>query len=295
MKRRDFIKITGVSSATIALMPSLASSLSIEVDTKEYGLQVYTIRDAIKEDFAGSLKRVADIGYNYIELFDYQDGKYFGKTISDTKKIVHDLGLKVRSSHILLGKAMPDKKGTILNEWERTVADAAELGQEYIVCAYLFDTERKNLDDYKQLADLFNQKAEIAKRSGLQFAYHNHDFEFKMMDGELPYNLLLSRSDKNLVNFEMDLYWMHRAEQDPVTYFEKHPGRFPLWHVKDMTADDEHFFAPVGKGIIDWKRLFDNANKAGMKYFFVEQDKTRNGKPFENITTSLNYLKTNKF
>jgi len=292
MKRRDFLQRTSVSAAALAMLPGATSCLASNGVSKEYGLQVYTLRDAIQKDFKGTLKRVADIGYNYIELFDYQNGQYFGNSIQKTKKIITDLGLKVRSSHILLGKAMADRKGTMMNDWERTVADAAELGQEYIVCAYLFDTERESIDDYKRYVDLFNEKGEIAKKHGLQFAYHNHDFEFISMDGQVPYDLLLNNCDKDLVKFEMDLYWMHRANQDPVAYFEKYNGRFPLWHVKDMTGDEEQFFAPVGKGVIDWQRIFDNADKAGMKYFFVEQDQSRNNKPFENIETSLKYLQS---
>lgn len=292
MKRRDFLQRTSVSAAALALLPGATSCLASNGISKAYGLQVYTLRDAIQKDFKGTLKRVADIGYNYIELFDYQNGQYFGNSIQETKKIITDLGLKVRSSHILLGKAMADRKGTMMNDWERTVADAAELGQEYIVCAYLFDNERESIDDYKRYVDLFNEKGEIAKKHGLQFAYHNHDFEFIKMDGQVPYDLLLNNCDKDLVKFEMDLYWMHRAKQDPVAYFEKHSGRFPLWHVKDMTGDEEQFFAPVGKGVIDWKRIFNHADKAGMKYFFVEQDQSRNNKPFDNIATSLKYLKS---
>lgn len=290
MERRQFIKITGVSSLGMMAFPGMISCSSEGV-ASEYGLQVYTIRDALKKDFIGSLKQVANIGYNYIELFGYDAGKYFGYTIEETKKIIEDLGMIVNCSHIALGRSNPERIGTLMNGWEKAVEDAAKLGQKYIVCPYLQESERKSLDDYKSYADLFNKNAKIAKNYGLQFAYHNHNFEFDEMDGEIPYDILLNRCDKDLVKFEMDMYWMEYAGQDPFTYFDRFPGRFPLWHIKDISGDEDKFFTTVGDGVINWSKLFNHSKKAGLEFFYVEQDNSKNKLPFENIEKSLLYLK----
>ncbi len=122
-------------------------------------------------------------------------------------------------------------------------------------------------------------------------AYHNHAFEFEKMEGGIPYNILPNNCDKDLVKYELDLYWTKRAGVDPIAYFKNYPGRFPLWHVKDMEASEEQFFAPVGDGVIDWQHIFNYASTAGLDYYFVEQDDTRNKKPFEAIETSIIYLK----
>jgi len=290
MKRREFIKIAGVSSLGIATIPSFAGVLS-PFKTSKYGLQVYTIRAALKEDFVGSLKKVAAIGYNDIELFNYQEGTYFNHSITETKKILDDLALTVKSSHISLGRSTPDVIGTQMNGWEKAVEDAAKLGQKYIVCPYLQESERKTLDDYKMYADLFNKNAEIAKQYGIQYAYHNHAFEFDKIDGEEPYEILLNRCDKDLVKFEMDMYWMEYVGKDPISYFNRFPGRFPLWHIKDLSKEDDKFFTTVGDGVIDWKKLFSYSKKAGLDNFYVEQDDSKNKLPFVNIERSLTYLK----
>jgi len=289
MKRQEFIKIAAASSLGMIAFPDLIGCANSAV-TAEYGLQVYTIRDALKKDFSMALKRVAEIGYSDLELFNYQNGRYFNHSITETKKVIYDLGMTVSSSHIALGRANPKRIGTLMNGWEKTVEDAALLGQKYIVCAYLKESERQSLDDYKLYADLFNKNAEIAKFYGLKFAYHNHAFEFAEMDGEIPYDVLLERCDLELVKFEMDMYWMKYVGKDPLTYFEQYPGRFPLWHIKDLSSDKDKFFTAVGDGVIDWRKLFSHASKAGLEYFYVEQDDSKNKLPFANIKKSLHYL-----
>jgi len=256
------------------------------------GLQVYTIREALAEDFEGSMQKLADIGYVNIELFAYRDGQYFGYTIPEVKTLMSDLGMQVKSSHVSTGWTSPDVVGTMTNNWEQTVQDAAELGQDYIVLAYLTEAERETIDDYKKVAELLNSCGETAREAGLQMAYHNHAFEFETIDGQVPYDLLLSECDEELVKFEMDLYWTKRAGVNAADYFEKHSGRFPLWHVKDMGAGEEQFFAAVGEGVIDWEEMFAHAETAGLDYYFVEQDATKSGKPFEEIEKSISYLKS---
>lgn len=291
MDRRKFLYQSGAIAAGSILAPSLFGFSTAPRRVKNAGLQVYTLREELAKDFAGTMKNVADLGYKNIELFNYSDGKYFGNSIAEVKKLMKDLGMKVRSSHVLTGISMPDNIGTLTNSWERTVEDAAKLGQEYIVCAYLPDSERKNLDDYKKVAELLNKSGEVAKKVGVQLAYHNHAFEFEKMEGEIPFHIFLEECDKDLVKYELDLYWAKRAGISPVEYFKKYPGRFPLWHVKDMEAGEEQFFAPVGEGIINWQEIFDHASTAGLEYYFVEQDATRDNKPFASIEKSINYLK----
>jgi sugar phosphate isomerase/epimerase len=293
MNRRKFIQQAGMTSALAFISPSILSSCTAQAKgvATEAGLQLYTLREALEKDFKGTIEKAAKIGYKNLEFFNYSDGKYFGNSVREVKSILDELGLKAKSSHVLTGWSMPENVGTMTNDWERTVADAAELGQSHIACAYLFDTERKKLDDYKKLSDLLNSCGETAKEYGVQMAYHNHDFEFQAMNGKIPYDLLLSECDVELVKFELDLYWTARAGVDPVEYFRQNEGRFPLWHVKDMGAGEEQFFSAVGEGVIDWQNIFNHASTAGLKQFFVEQDQTKSGKPFEEIAKSYKYLK----
>ena len=149
------------------------------------------------------------------------------------------------------------------------------------------------LDGYKRVADDFNRAAQAAKDAGVQFAYHNHDFEFQRMEGRLPFDVLLENTDAKLVQYEIDLYWITKGGQDPLTYFERWPGRVPLVHVKDSMGEPEHRMVDVGQGKIDWKRIFAKREQAGIRHFFVEHDQPP--QPFEDITTSYTYLKNLEF
>ncbi|HLL95395.1 MAG TPA: sugar phosphate isomerase/epimerase [Spirosoma sp.] len=280
MTRQQFLKL-GALATSAALLPSLDGMAQTP---KKVGLQLYTLRDAMAKDPDGTLKKVAAIGYKEVESFGYSDGKFFGKTPKEYAAKLKELGLSAPSGHYMTGKVMK-AKGTLTDDWKRAVADAAEIGQKYMVCAYLFPPERTKLDDYKQFADLFNKSAEVCRAAGIQFAYHNHDFEFKAMDGKIPYDLLLSNTDPKLVKMELDLYWATFAGQDPVALFKKHPGRFPLWHVKDMEKSADRAFAEVGTGSINFQRIFDAKKTAGMTNYFVEQDVCKRP-PLEAIAIS---------
>ncbi|CAA9269757.1 MAG: Sugar or sugar phosphate isomerase/epimerase/dehydrotase [uncultured Adhaeribacter sp.] len=172
---------------------------------------------------------------------------------------------------------------------QKLVDMAAESGQAYLTCAFMFPSEHQTLDQYKKHAELFNRAGEACKKAGLQFAYHNHDFEFEKIDGQVPYDLLLAQTDKDLVKMELDLYWVAKSGNDALALFEKNPGRFPLWHVKDMDKTEKKFFTEVGNGSIDFKRIFAAAKTSGMEYYFVEQDVTP-GNPLDSITTSYQNL-----
>jgi len=291
MQRRTFLNITALSAAGTLTAPKLFGNPYPFDKINEIGIQVYSVRQALRNDFAGTLSKLAAIGYNYVELFAYNDGKYFGIPVKEVKNILDGEGLKVRSSHTGTGVNNPNAKGTLTTDWERAVEDAKTLGQEYIVCAYLQDFERKTLSQYQKNAELFNKSAEVCKKYDLQFAYHNHAFEFIEIDGQIPFDLLLKETDENLVQIELDLYWINKAGKDPIEYFKNFPGRFPLWHVKDMDNTEEKFFTEVGNGVIDWKKIFKNKDLSGMKYLFVEQDRFKNNRPFESVEISYKYLK----
>jgi sugar phosphate isomerase/epimerase len=283
--RRSFLKTSALLSAGILVAPKLFA-----YDKKYIGLQLYTVRNAMAKDVPGTLAKVAQIGYTSVEA-SYGDGKYYGLDPQAFAALLKQNNLIMPSSHYLLGEASKGK-GTILNDWDKAVEDAASVGQKYMVCAWLAPSERGNLDHYKKLAQDFNKAGETCKKAGIQFCYHNHDFEFIQEDGKYPYETLLDNTDKNLVKMEIDLYWLTKANQDPIALIEKHPGRFPLWHTKDMDKTEKKMFTEVGNGIIDFKKIFAHANKAGLKYFFVEQDICP-GDPFDSITQSITYIKKN--
>lgn len=292
MDRRKFLRSSAAASAILAANPLyFCTPAQKKSAAAEIGLQVYTLRDELKADVKGTLQKVADLGYSYIELFEYREGAYFGMPVKEMGALLNSLGLKLPSSHMLTGAAEPDLKGTIVNDWERAVADAKAMGQEYIVCAYLSDFERRSIDQYKRLAETFNRAGEVCRQYGIQFCYHNHDFEFFQLDGQIPYDVLLAETDPELMQMELDIYWIKKVGYSHLDYFGRYPGRFPLWHVKDMEDSPEQAFAEVGSGVINWPEAFAARSQAGMNYFFVEQDVSKRP-PMESIAMSIQYLKS---
>ena len=289
--RRNFLASAALLSGGVLLSPSLLAAYN-----KRYiGLQLYTVRDAMAKDPAGTLAQLAKIGYNSVEGATYTGSqKFYGMAPKEFATLLKQNGLIMPSSHYRLGEEQMNGApvlGTMLHEWDRAVDDAAAAGVKYMVCAYLSEAERGKLDHYKYIADQLNKAGERCRQAGLQLCYHNHDFEFTAQDGKLPYDLLLA-TDPKLVKMELDLYWATKAGHDPLTLFKQHPGRFPLWHVKDMDRTEKKFFTEVGKGSIDFRRIFAHSKEAGLEYFFVEQDATP-GSPFESVTQSIAYIKKN--
>jgi sugar phosphate isomerase/epimerase len=281
--RRDFIKSSAIMAAAAMVYPSVAFSPA----KKTIGLQLYTVRDKIQQDLKSTLEKVAKIGYTSLEAAGYNatDGTFYGMTPKAFVKLLSDLGMKLNSSHTTFE---PDTA-------EKVIGDAVAAGVKYIVYPFLPEQFRTNLDGWKATAEKFNKLGEIAKRNGIRFGYHNHAFEFDKMEDQIPYDLLLSQTDPSLVTFEMDLYWVTKGGYNPIDYFKKYPGRFELWHVKDMVKTDDMFFAPVGSGRIDFAAIFAQKETAGMKYAFVEQDSFKNMDAFESIEKSYNYLNNSKF
>jgi sugar phosphate isomerase/epimerase len=289
--RRDFVKSASLLSAGLLIKPSF-----FKYDKSLIGLQLYTVRDPMASDPAGTLAKVAQLGYNSVEGATYTGTEnFYGMDAAAFKKLLQQNGLIMPSAHYRLGEEQQngaDVKGTILHDWQKAVDDAAAVGVKYMVCAWLAPSERGGLDHYKQLASNLNKGAEVCKKSGIQLCYHNHDFEFEKQNDQYPYDVLLKETDKDLVKWELDLYWVTKAGQDPIKIFNEYPGRFPLWHIKDMDNTSKHNFTEVGNGVIDFKSIFKQADKAGMKYFFVEQDQTP-GSPFDSIAKSIAYIKKN--
>lgn len=289
MKRRDFIQKASLASAGVmAASPLLLQPLEDDV-IKKLGFQAYTVRDVIYKDMPGTLKALRKAGYSYCELFDFQDGKILGKPISEAKAILEKSKIAVRSIHVPTG-AGKKVSGTMNHEFQRAIDDAKELGAEYLVCPWLDSSERQTIDQYKALADLLQKCGEMCNNSGLGFAYHNHEFEFEELDGQIPYDLILA-TDPRLVQIELDIYWVRYAGLNPLTIMRENRGRIPFWHVKDLSLDEGKPMTEVGNGIIDWKQIFRHKEESGMKYFFVEQDRNFANNSVESLKTSLKYLK----
>jgi sugar phosphate isomerase/epimerase len=285
MNRRDFLRTTSRGAAVVAISGQLPKSLFANPYGKPIGLQLYTLRDQLDKDVAGTIRQVAEIGYKDVEIYSL-----YKKSPAEFAKILQDHGVAASSGHYLL----PDVK----NKWDKHVEDAKTLGLKYMVNAILQPAERKSFDDYKRLVDVFNKAGETAQKAGIQFCYHNHNFEFTKYGSSTAYEYFLNTLDPKLVRFEMDCFWVTHAGQDPVSYFKKYPGRFPLLHIKDMKDKPAPthkldarlgLFAPVGQGTIDWKRIFAAAQEGGMQHYYVEQDYCERP-PIEAVKLSYDYL-----
>lgn len=286
MKRSEFLKLSGAGAAALYFSTDLFAAGKKD----KFALQLYSVRDAVAKDLEGTLERLVKIGYNKLEIYGY-NGKFFGHTAAQFSAILKRTGTQVVSSHHISGISMKSP-GTLTEGWSRAVDDLKAIGAKYAACSYLFPAERTP-EIYKTLPDLLNRSGEVAKAAGLKFGYHNHDFEFEALGDMLVYDYLLSATDPKLVFMELDLYWIVKAGKDPVAYFNKYPGRFPLWHVKDMEAASGDI-TEVGNGKIDFKSIFAARKTAGLEQWFVEQDVSK-GDMFESLKKSYDYISSQKF
>jgi sugar phosphate isomerase/epimerase len=275
LNRRTFL--SGLSAAAVAGLSRSARAARLET----IGLQLYTVRRDLEKDFDGTLAAVAKVGFREVEL-----AGLFGRTPRDFRASLDRNGLRAPSMHVDLPE--------IRKDFSKTLEAGTALGVRYVICAWLAPEERKSLDDYKRHIELFNRAGEEAKKAGLQFGFHCHDFEFVPLEGVVPYDLILKETDSARVQMEMDLYWITKAGADPLRYFHQYPGRFPLVHVKDMDATPKKDFTEVGKGVVDFKRIFAQSKLAGIRHYFVEQDETP-GPAIESARVSYQYLKTLDF
>ena len=294
--RREFLKISAAGTLGVMALGPMACKTAGPPDRKSFGVgvQLYSIRDAMDADVIGSLQKVSDMGYKYVELDKYGDGKFYGYAPAEFKKIVSDMGMEILSSH-----AGVEATGITRENAQKMADDHAALGVKYCVQPWVNEEDR-TIEKYKQMIADWNQVGLIMKNVGIQFGYHNHNFEFANMDGIVPYyDLFMPEMDPDLITMELDMYWATKAGQDPVEMFDKYPGRFQLFHFKDMSQQSTPFFdvikddiTSVGAGLIDFKRIYAAREMAGMKYLFVEDDNQGNGKPFEGIETSVANLTT---
>ncbi|MBK9737805.1 MAG: sugar phosphate isomerase/epimerase [Saprospiraceae bacterium] len=295
MERRKFIALGGTATLGFLSMPIWAEELGPENVLSNIGLQLYTLRDAMNENPVGTLKAVKAIGYSHVECAGYSNGLFYGQPKENFKGLLASIDLKMYSGHTNTGFGKPPGTISMTHNWERYCEDAAFMEQKYIVSAYFEPNERKTIDDYKKHAALFNTCAELAKKYNLIFCHHNHDFEFVPINGIVPYDILLKETDKNLVKFELDHYWTTKAKVNTKKLFKKNPGRFPLFHIKDMDNTIDRSFTEVGSGVIDWVKIFRNAKLAGLDLFYVEQDICKNMAPLKSIEVSYNFLKDFKY
>jgi len=316
--RRKFLKQAGVGLSAGLLSPYLFSCgdrASHGSPFHRLGLQLYSIRDLVAQDPLKTLETVAKIGYRHVETFgiDPTDWKYWGLSVAELKKALNDNGLKSHSGHYDLSKYLSrgheDKENL-----EKYIEIAHQIGQEYVIAplnAPIDELGKLTVEDYQYAADQLNRAGEMAKKAGIKIGYHNHFWEFRpFANGTKGLDILIGFTEPGLVDFEMDIYWTEKAGFSPQSYFEKYPGRFPLWHVKDMDKDFSEpiiggerdtmdFFglmaqiryAEVGTGSIDYPNIAAQADKAGLKYAIVEQDDIYIPNKFESLKKSHDYVK----
>ncbi len=249
---------------------------------KTFGLQLWTVRDDLAKDPKGVLKQIASFGYKHVESFEGAKGMFWGMKNTEFKQYISDHGMNMYSSHF----------GGSAN-FEKKVSDAAEIGMKYLTMAW--EGPGKTIDDYKKYAEDFNAKGELCKKNGLRFAFHNHDFTFRALEGQFAEDILLNNTDPALVDFEMDIFWVVAAGQDPETWLKKYPNRFRLCHIKDMNRnpgnDNGKNSVILGTGSIDFKKVLKTARDTGMNYFIVEQEDFEGSTPLKAIEANAGYMK----
>ena len=279
--RRDFLMSSGLTLGTaalgaLALPRSARPARSADPGLGPIGLQLYTVRKSMQSDFEGTLQKVAAVGYKQVEF-----AGLFGHSAAEVRVILDRLGLLAPSMHVPFE--------SLDTGWEAVLDDAHRLGCRHVVVPSIPGAFHASIDDYRRAADKFTRGAEAAAKAGLKFAYHNHDIDFAPVEHRLPFDVLMESTDPTLVGMELDLYWIVRAGQDPLRYFNRWPGRCKLVHVKDTMGAPQHRMTDVGSGIIDWPPLLARARAAGVEHFIVEQDDA--AEPLASITASFSYLR----
>ncbi|MCC5914857.1 MAG: TIM barrel protein [Balneolaceae bacterium] len=279
ISRRSFLKKTGLlaAGASVATLPFLTSCGSRERDIPPFGLQLYTLRDVMPDDPVTVLRELADMGYKQIESYEGPMGMFWGMENTEFRSLMDDLDMTIISSH-----------ANVFDDLERKVEEAAEIGMKYIVCPWIGPQD--SMDDYRQIADQFNEIGEVANSAGIKFAYHNHEYTFEEMDGELPQDVLMERTDESLVEYQMDIYWFAAGNQDPAEWIRRYPGRFTSSHVKDIQNGDDHESVVLGTGSINFEELLPLAKENGMEYFIVEQEAYTNTTPMEAVQANAIYM-----
>jgi sugar phosphate isomerase/epimerase len=277
--RRSFLKSLPFLRAVGALpgggIAGLVSHVPPTRPLQAIGIQLYSVRSEMARDFAGTLARLAAMGYEEVEF-----AGYFDRKPEEVKAILDRHGLTAPSAHVPIE--------VVRRNWAGTLAVATAIGHRYVVVPWIPEEDRRTLDDYVRLADEFNRLGAEAKRAGIRFAYHNHDFEFARLGGRIPYDVLLAGTDPANVALQLDLLWIVKGGHDPLTYFARYPGRFEMVHVKDSTGPPEYRQVDVGAGTIDFRRILARREQAGIRHAFVEHDDPAD--PFAFARASYDYL-----
>jgi sugar phosphate isomerase/epimerase len=284
MNRRKFLGHSALLTAGILAMPKLMSAKA----NQKYGLQLYSLREQLPRDVKGVIAKVAVAGYKQVETFGYsKEHGFWGLSAVEFKKLLRSNGLTTPSGHYGMDSFL--KSGNI-NEIDDAIEAATILEQEYVTIPYISPNLRQNANDIKSLTNWVNVAAKRVQNAGLKLGYHNHNFEFEPVEGQMLMEALLKNTDPDLVDFEMDVYWVVRAGQDPIQWLENYPGRFKLIHAKDMDKTDSKLNTEVGSGSIDFKKIFAVTKSEGVKYYIVEQENYKID-PYVSIAQSNKYLR----
>jgi sugar phosphate isomerase/epimerase len=300
INRRSFLRLSGGLASGTMMAAGFGSAALLSACGREdspapaaagpgnggnkFGLQLYTLRDVIGEDPRGVLAQVASFGYKQIESYEGPQGIYWGMGNTGFKQYMDDLGMSLISSHV--------NNFNDFESFSRKVDEAAEVGVKYLICPY---AQRNSLDEYRKLAEEFNRAGEICRNAGLRFAYHNHGYTFEQMDGQYPQDLLMQSTDADLVDYELDIYWVAAVNADPAQWLRKYPGRFVLSHVKDIRRNGQPQSTTLGTGAIDWPTLLPLAREQGMEYFIVEQEDYEGTTPLEAVRDGAEYMRSIDF
>ena len=278
--RRDFLRNTALAGLAMSV-PFKKELFAMANQQNAFGIQLWTVKEALAKDPLAVLKHLSASGYKQIESFEGDKGIFWGMKNTAFKKTMDDLGMKIVSAHCDNTK-----------DFERKAAEAGEIGMKYLICPY--KGPQKSIDQFKRFADEFNACGEIAKKHGIRFAYHNHDYSFVPMDGVVPQDVMMNLTNPATVDFEMDMYWTVAAGVDPIAYMKKFPNRFKLVHVKDLVKlpKGEHESCVIGKGTIDYKALLPQASKQGVQYFIVEQEAYTGTNELDAAKADAAYVKT---
>ncbi|HWH63134.1 MAG TPA: TIM barrel protein [Ginsengibacter sp.] len=292
--RRTFIKQSSIAVAGVAILP--ANILKWQMADHILGLQLYTVRDDMKKDPSGTLKRLAEMGYKNVEHAGYHDRKFYGYSIPDFKNLLNDNGLKMASGHNpLTAKQWDNNANDFTNEWKHTIEDAAAVGLKYMISPGVDESLCKSMDDFKHYMDMFNKTGMLCEKAGIHFAFHNESYEFNhSLDGMVLYDLLLKSTDTSLVAQQIDIGNMYEPGGRPLYYLQKYPGRFLLMHVKDELKRDTpeadgriYENTLLGKGVVGVKEVVDFALKSGTKYFIIEQEEYQGKQPLDCAAEDL--------
>ncbi|MDQ0107924.1 sugar phosphate isomerase/epimerase [Chitinophaga terrae (ex Kim and Jung 2007)] len=292
MNRRNFLRTSGTLAAASFLPGIMRAAPGFDY---QLGLQLYSLNTEMKNDPRGTLRKVASFGYKDLETYGFNHGGnkfYWNLEPAEFKALLQEFNLVTSSGHYDIDKFL--LPGVTKDERKRYVDDcingARILGQQYIVWPWL-DPQLRNPEKFKLLAQALNEIGEQVKAGGLQLLYHNHNFEFVSEQGKMGYDIILAETDPQLVKLELDLYWAIRSGQDPHRLFSKQPGRFAVWHIKDMDKKDPDLHTVVGDGSIDFKKILPDAKLSGLKKIFVEQGNNYVPDALSCVEKSAGYMK----